>query len=496
MHIAAWSFALGLVALMVAGLVCSWRRPFVGLGVLVVGLAFHNFVLMALLALGLPNIAVHAIQGWKEAILALLTVVAVTRVARLRREHAFGSMLVTDWLAIGFAILCLVYFLVPPSVLGAAASLSQRLVGLRTLTLIPLLYFLGRALPAADDGDRKLVAYLMLGAAAAVSVFGLVELFAIPTSTWLDWGVNRYSSFLGFAYGGPQGLPENFFITLGDGIYARRMVSTYVSPLGIAYTALVIFPVAVVAMAREQTPRMVRILAVATALVMLGLALSVTRLAAIAMAGEAVLLTYLLRRWWIAAAVPLLAVAVVVSVFPYASIAPVVNGDLRDVAAPTAYHSAPGSDSSTQEHSYYFFGDLEVVAQHPLGLGTGASTIRFGKQLVSTGESAVLGVAGDLGVAGGLLYLVFFLLALWQGYRALALSRGGTLEDALPMVVLVGGLALVPISLTSDVWGDLSVTLPFWWSAGAAATLCAQRARREKRAPQPARARGWRISPG
>jgi hypothetical protein len=274
------------------------------------------------------------------------------------------------------------------------------------------------------------------------------------------------------------------------------MVSTYVSPLGIAYTALIVFPLAVVAMVREQTPRTIRILAIATALVMLGLALSVTRLAAIAMAGEAIVLAYLLRRWWIAALVPLLAIAAVVSVFPYASIAPAVNGNLQNVAAPTGPHVAPGTDSSTQEHSYYFFGDLEVVAQHPLGLGTGASTIRFGKQLVSTGESAVLGVAGDLGVLGGLLYVALFLLTLWQGYRALALSRAGTLEDALPMVALVGGLALIPISLTSDVWGDLSVTLPFWWSAGAAATLCAQRARREKRARQPARARGWRISPG
>jgi len=29
----------------------------------------------------------------------------------------------------------------------------------------------------------------------------------------------------------------------------------------------------------------------------------------------------------------------------------------------------------------------------------------------------------------------------------------------------------LPITMTSDVWGDLSVTFLFWWAAGATATL-------------------------
>ena len=45
----------------------------------------------------------------------------------------------------------------------------------------------------------------------------------------------------------------------------------------------------------------------------------------------------------------------------------------------------------------------------------------------------------------------------------------------MPIVALVGGFALIPITLTSDVWGDLSVTFLFWWAAGASATLAARR---------------------
>ena len=491
-HVAGAGLAIGLICLIIAGLVWSWRRPFVGLGLLVAGLAFHNFVLMALIGLGTPTFVVHAVQGWKEAILALLAVVALARLRELRRGNAIGPLIATDWIAGAFAVVCIVYFLIPPGLLGSAASFSQRLVGLRTLVVIPLLYFLGRSLMAADDRERLLVACLALGAAAVVTLFGIIEVFAVPTRVWLDWGVNQYSSFLGFTYGGPQGLPENFFITLGHDRYVRRMVSTYVSPLGIAYTGLVVFPLAIAAIDCYVSEKAARWLAAGTALLILGVAMSITRLAVIAMVGEALILALLLRRSWVLALPPVLVVATIVTLVPSAAIAPTVDSSLNPAGGSRHVQT---TDTSTAEHQDYFIGDVLVDLQHPLGLGTGASTIRFGKQQVSTGESAVLGMFGDLGVAGGLLYLALFCLTIWQGFKALSLSRAGTLEGMLPMVALVGGLALIPISLTSDVWGDLSVTFPFWWSAGAAATLCAQRAARTKRAPEAVRARRWRISP-
>jgi O-antigen ligase len=349
---------------------------------------------------------------------------------------------------------------------------------------------------AASDRDRLMLVYLGLGAASLVTVFGPVELFFVPTRAWLEWGVNQYSSFLGFTYQGPMGLPENFFITLGNGAFVRRMVSTYVSPLGIAYTGLILFPLGIGALDGRVSQRTARWIAVATALLILGVALSITRLALLALAGEALVLTLLMRRAWIAALVPLLVAADLVAFLPFASITPAVDKNLDPVQLSGRTSQISTSDSSAQEHNYYFMSDLVVDLQHPLGLGTGASTIRFGKQDVATGESAVLGVFGDLGVVGGLLYVALYGLAIWQGWRALRLSRSASLEDLLPLVALVGGLALIPISLTSDVWGDLSVTLPFWWAAGAAATMCAQRAKRAKRAPREARAARWKVSAG
>jgi len=83
----------------------------------------------------------------------------------------------------------------------------------------------------------------------------------------------------------------------------------------------------------------------------------------------------------------------------------------------------------------------------------------------------VLGVFADLGMVGGGLYLSLYLLAIWLGWRTLRMTRKASLEEVMPLIAFVGGLGLLPITMTSDVWGDLSVTFLFWWAAGATATL-------------------------
>ena len=72
-----------LALLLIAGVLAlgwlTWRRPFLGLGFLVAGMAFHNFVIMGLLQLGTSHVLVRAVQVWKEAILALLLAIALVR---------------------------------------------------------------------------------------------------------------------------------------------------------------------------------------------------------------------------------------------------------------------------------------------------------------------------------------------------------------------------------------------------------------------------------
>lgn len=468
------ALAVALLGVLVVGLWWAWRHPFIGLGLLVAGMAFHSLVLMVLLRLGTPYILVRAAQGWKEVILALLTAIALMRIWRHQRSGRAGKLLVTDWVAIGFAVVTTIYFLLPESMLQSGTNLAQRLVGFRIAALIPLLYFLGRKLDPADEWEQRTMLWLCLGAGAVVTLFGLFELVFVPTRTWLDWGVNLYTQFLGFSYIGPRGLPPNFFVTLPDGTLLRRVVSTYISPLGVAYTGLLLFPLGVVLIDRQRIGTKAKWFAMAAlTLVVVGVLLAVTRLALLALIGEAVVLWLLLRRVWIGALVPALIAASILMLYPYASFGPAVDRNLVEVKRTHWQWAISGNDTSAQEHYGFLVADLKFDLQHPLGLGTGASTARYG-QLVGTGESAVLGMFGDLGVLGGALYVVFYLLALWNGYRAYRSAPKESLAVALPITALVGGLALLPITVTSDLWGDLSVTFLFFWAAGASATLAAR----------------------
>ena len=469
------ALAVILVAAVLVGLWWAWRQPFIGLGLLVAGMAFHSFVLMVLLGLGTPTALVRAFQVWKELLIVALTVYVLLAIWHERREGAAPRLTVTDWLAVVFALFTIVYFLIPGSLLHSGANLSQRLVGLRIAFLIPLMYFLGRRLAPASDRVQLIVVWLCVGAGAVVAILGLMELWFVPTRVWIDWGVNRYTSFLGFTYHGPRGLPENFFVTLPDGTLLRRMVSTYISPLGIAYTGILLFPMGVALIDHYAAARRARWLAgAALTLLTAGVLLSVTRLALLAILGEAVLLAVVMRRRWLIAIIPILIVCVIAIFYPYSSMGPAVNRDLAVVQRSgwqwIITGTGTGADTSTQEHYDYVLRDLKVDLEHPLGLGTGASTVRYG-QLVGTGESAVLGVFGDLGVAGGAVYVALYLLAIWNGFRAYGMVPTRSIRAALPLTAFVGGLALFPITATSDVWGDLSVTFLFWWAAGASATI-------------------------
>lgn len=459
----------------------TWRRPFVGLGLLVAGMAFHNFLIMVLVRLGTYPVLIRGVQVWKEALLALLFLVAALRLYRAYRAGTLGRLIALDWIAGAFLLVMLVYLALPPGVLHSPASLVQRLVAFRIVALIPLLYALGRTYKP-DARDLTVVAWLVLGAAALVGAFGLLELFFVPTRAWLDWGVNDFSAWLGLHYSGPQGLPENFFQTLSVGIYLRRMVSTYLSPLGIAYTGLLVFPIAVVLLdLQPKRSRGQSLAIVAMVFLLAGIVFSVTRLALLSLIGEAVLLTVLVRRPWVYVSAPLLIALVLAVIIIYPQFGPAVDDHLNPVAV-RAGGVVSSSDPSSLEHRSTVEADLKVALRHPLGEGLGSSGTSANRFSGSTapgpdyapGESAFLTMFVDTGVLGGFLHLALYLLGLYAAGLALLRTRRASLDQALPMAAFVGGLALFPIVLTNDVWGDLSVTFLFWWAIGSSATMAAR----------------------
>src|SRR5438105_15565333 len=87
--------AIALLGLLAAGLWWTWRRPFIGLGLLVAGFAFHSFLLMVLLRLGTPSVLVRAFQGWKEILIAALTLIVLMRIWQELRSGRSVSLLFT-----------------------------------------------------------------------------------------------------------------------------------------------------------------------------------------------------------------------------------------------------------------------------------------------------------------------------------------------------------------------------------------------------------------
>ncbi len=475
---------LALAVVVLAGWV-TWRRPFVGLGVLVAGMAFHNFLIMVLVRLGTFSVLIRAVQAWKEAILVLLVVVAGLRVYRAYRAGTLRRPIVLDWLAAGFLLVMVFYLVLPAGVLHGHAGLQQRFAAFRIVALLPVLYGLGRTFKQPAEDDQAAAVWLIVGAAAVVGAFGLVELWFVPTRTWLDWGVNQFSAFLGFTYSGPRGLPENFFQTAGPELYLRRMVSTYLSPLGIAYTGLLAFPIGVVLLDSQRKRSRGQTLAIiATTFLLAGMLFSVTRVALFALIGEAILLALIIRRPWLYVSAPLLVAAVLAFTIIYPQVGPAVDINLDPISLRNATFISAG-DPSLLEHLKTVAADAKVAIRHPLGEGlgsSGSSANRFSSASTASpdyapGESAILTVFVDTGVLGGALYLALYLLGLYRSALGLLAARRGSLDWALPMAAVVGGLALIPITLTSDVWGDLSVTFLFWWAVGYAASLTAGRQR-------------------
>jgi hypothetical protein len=417
---------------------------------------------------------VRAVQGWKEVLLAVLGLIALRRL-----YDAYGQgrrPLPADWLMGAFALVLVAYLVIPGSLLPGHVGALQRLLAFRTIALIPLLYVYGRALPPAGRSDLFAVAGIIVGANAAVGLFGLFELWLMPTYIWLNLGVNQFTSLLGFSYVGPSGLPENFFQSLPDGLLLRRMVSTYISPLGIAYTGLLVLPAAVLLIESVRTRNRNQIASAALALILAGILFSLTRLALFVLVAEVALIALVVRRLWLYALTPVTLALVLVMLFAYPLFGPTVDRKLLPVLNGRSNASVIyAGDPSSSEHLARLLTDSKLILKHPLGSGLGTAVRRFAteataSQGTSTGESAVLGVFLDVGVAGGVLYVVLYALIVLAASLTVLRSPPG-IDVLLPMTAAVGGLALVPITMTSDVWGDFSVTFLFWWAAGASMSL-------------------------
>ncbi len=389
--------------LLVAAAAAVWRRPVLALYVFIVGLALHNAAMDALYGWGIRGDALTAIQAWKDVLL----LVALTRVAfdAVRTRRLPFRRLPADGLALAFAAIVVLYALIPQDALAGHAT-------------------------------HKAIAYALRHD--------------------LDWWrhngtVGYFSDQLGYPYGpGLSHLPDNFVYNNGnEHELTRRLVSTFLSPLGSAYLC---------AVALLLAPR-TRLAIPFAALAAAGLLWTHTRAALLGLAvGFAIVAAVCRRAWPLAAAVATLAVGFAfLAVFP--DIGPRAHFTPRELAYQRAHAHATGRtklEPSAESHLSNLWDGLQTVAKHPQGYGLGnAGEVAFREHVpLKAGESNYTELGVETGLVGALLFIAWNLALLVSLVR----SRRAALAAMFAAVLVV--------AIQTDAYGIPWLAYCVWWLAG------------------------------
>jgi hypothetical protein len=434
----------GILLLVAAAAV--WRRPVVALYLFVVGLAFHNATMDALYAGGIHGHALTAIQAWKDVLL----LVALARVAFdvLRTRRLPFRPVLPDALALAFAAIVVLYALIPQGVLDGEATHKAIAYALRHDVTGVGAYFLGRAVvPRLRD-----VRWLVLAVAAAVAAWGLIDVYAIHLDWWRNNGtVGYFKNQLGYDYGrGLSGLPDNFVYNNGnEHELTRRLISTFLSPLGSAYLC---------AVALLLAPRTRLAIPFAT-LVAAGLLWTHTRAAILGLGvGFAILAAVTRRTWPLAAAVATLAIGFAFLAI-FSDIGPRARFTPQELAVQRAHAHTTGPtrlEPSAESHWKTLRAGISTVVHHPQGYGLGnAGEVAFREGVpLKAGESNYTELGVETGLLGALLFIAWNLALL----ISLARARRAALAAMLAAVLFV--------AIQTDAYGIPWLAYCAWWLAG------------------------------
>jgi hypothetical protein len=433
------------VLLLVAA-VAVWRRPVLALYVFVVGLALHNATMDALYAGGIRGDALTAIQAWKDVLLLVGLARMAFDVQRTRRLPF--RLALPDVLALAFAAIVVLYALIPQNALDGLATHKSIAYALRhDLTGVGA-YFLGRAfVPRLRE-----VRWLVLAVAALVAAWGLIDVYAIHLDWWRHNGtVGYFKNQLGYDYGhGLSGLPDNFVYNNGnERELTRRLVSTFLSPLGSAY---------LYAVALLLAPR-TRLAIPLAALTAAGLLWTHTRAAILGLAVGLVVLAAVSRRTWpLAAVVATLAVGFAFLAI-FTDIGPTARFTPQELIVQRAHARETGPttlEPSAESHWKNLWDGVRTVAEHPQGYGLGnAGEVAFREGVpLRAGESNYTELGVETGLVGALLFIAWNLALL----VSLARARRAALAAMLAAVLFV--------AIQTDAYGIPWLAYCVWWLAG------------------------------
>ena len=422
------------------------RRPVWALYAFVVGLALHNFVMAMLWRAGVRGGALTVIAAWKDVLL----VAALALVVAERRALPFSRSFLPDVLAVVFAAFVLVYALIPQSVLDGGATHKGVAYAARHDLLIVGAYFLGRGLDLTD-AERARLCRVVLGTAAFVAVFGLVDVYAVSLAWW-RLSAGWFWHQLGLDYGpGLSHLPQNFVYNAGENVVFRRLTSTFLSPLATAYLLVV---------AMFFIPLRRRWGIALAALLFAAILWTHTRAAVIALAAGLLVLALVRRRVQLIGWALVVVIMAFVFVKGYDHFAPRAHFTAAEKVVqerngskePSVSHDPTSAgESSTSEHLSSLRDGAKTVLKHPWGFGLGNSGVTAMRTdvRIKAGESTYTELGVETGLLGGLAFVAWSLVLL-RG----ALRRHAWLGAAFAAVLVLG--------LQTDVIGVPWIAVVVW----------------------------------
>ena len=445
--------------------VAAARRPRLAWGLAAFAwlLPFHAFVITAMFgALGWPAPVVRAIAAWKEALVALLLGLAVTRT--VRSPQAIRGIYWPDLIFAGLTILALGYAVGANAFFGSDLPLAAQLYALRDAGFVSLLYFVGRASPEVAESPRLLRALFLVG--VVTSAIAVLERLFVTPEILVVLGAARYiQDFLGasvIAAGNPYGLPDNYWTMVGSHS-VQRAGSTYMSGQGFAVPFLIVLPAATL-WALSASGRRALARWFGYGLLWVGLIFTVTRMTIVACVLETVIIVAARRRWGALVGLGLVGVAGL-------GAAMLLVPGLATFVWETLTWQSP----SSEWHLGDWTAGFDQVLRQPLGVGLGATDFvaaRFGVTGL-TGDNQYLKYGVELGVVGLLLHMGVIAAALVSGQRALRRSpntSAGT--GGLLLVATTVGIALN--AMTAVVFNSPMLAYPFFWLAGSVTTVSHQ----------------------
>ena len=421
------------------------RRPVWALHVLIVGLALHNLVMSELWRAGVRGGPLTVVSAWKDVLLVAALAVVILE----RRRLPFSSSSWADRLALAFGAFVVVYGLLPQSWLGGGATHKGILYAARHDLLPVGAYFLARGLDLTE-AERGRLCKTLLGTAAVVAAFGLVDVYLVPLSYWRH-SAGWFQHQLGLTYVGLSRLPENFVYNAGNGVVFRRLTSTFLSPLATAYllvVAMFFLPL------RSGVGLLLGILLFAALL------WTHTRAALIALVVGLLVLAAVRRAWrplGFAAAIVVVSLAFVKGYDHFAPRTHFTAAELRVQERlahehPQASHDpTAANESSTSEHLASLRDGARTVVRHPWGFGLGNAGVTAERTHVTlrAGESTYTELGVETGLAGALVFVAWCVVLLGG-----ALRRRAWLGAAFAAVLVLG--------LQTDVIGIPWIAVTVW----------------------------------